>query len=86
MPIFCLIPNTGTFLPKSFGDLPAMSTIPGSEENHGSGTLDPKNILRVSPEEMQLEDAHGDVRKQMANLDKMKAMSYKMHHRAESDD
>ena len=36
----CLrIPHTGTFLPKSSGYLPAISTIPGKEENHGGPGL-----------------------------------------------
>ena len=30
-----LIPNIGTFLPKSLDDLAVISTIPGTEENRG---------------------------------------------------
>jgi hypothetical protein len=31
---FWLIPNIGTFLSKSFGYLPVVSTIAGNEKNH----------------------------------------------------
>ena len=35
VPGLWLIPNIGTFLPKPFRYLPAISIIPGDEENHG---------------------------------------------------
>ena len=59
------IPDIRTFLPKSSGSLPVISTIPGEEGGNRlnehrltSGKMDPKTIPTVSPEPAGGVDVH----------------------------